>query len=61
MHCLRRQRIVDEVPVPVDGFVDIPTRSGIGIDLVDDPAAVRPPFSKPVLMRLHKDGFPVNQ
>lgn len=39
--------------MPVDGFVDIPTRSGVGIDLVDDPAAVRPPFSKPVLMRLH--------
>jgi galactonate dehydratase len=53
--------IVDEVPVPVDGFVDIPTRPGIGIDLVDDPAAVRPPFSKPVVMRLHKDGFPVDQ
>jgi len=53
--------IVDEVPVPVDGFVDIPTRPGLGIDLVDDPAAIRPPFSKPVVMRLHKDGFPVDQ
>lgn len=53
--------IVDEVPVPVDGFVDIPARPGIGIDLVEDPAAVRPPFSKPVVMRLHKDGFPVDQ
>jgi len=53
--------IVDEVPVPVDGFVDIPTRPGIGIDLVDDPSAVRPPFSKPVIMRLHKDGSPVDQ
>jgi galactonate dehydratase len=53
--------IVDEVPVPVDGFVDIPDRPGIGIDLVDDPAKVRPPFSKPIAMRLHKDGFPVDQ
>ena len=53
--------IVDEVPVPVEGFVNIPARHGIGIDLVGDPPAVRPPFSKPVSMRLHKDGFPVDQ
>lgn len=53
--------IVDEVPVPVDGFVNIPTRPGIGIDLIDDPARVRPPFIRPVAMRLHEDGFPVDQ
>ncbi|MBT5665441.1 MAG: mandelate racemase/muconate lactonizing enzyme family protein [Rhodospirillaceae bacterium] len=53
--------VVDDAPVPVDGFVTIPTRPGIGIDLVDDPAAIRPPLSKPVLMRMHADGSPVDQ
>ncbi|MCH8077502.1 MAG: galactonate dehydratase [SAR324 cluster bacterium] len=53
--------VVDEVPVPVDGFVDIPQRPGIGIDLVPDPAAVRPPLSKPIAMRSHRDGSPVDQ
>ena len=53
--------VVDDVPVPVDGFVAIPDRPGIGIDLVDDPAAVRPPLSKPVIMRSHRDGSPVDQ
>jgi galactonate dehydratase len=53
--------IVDEVPTPVDGFVPIPNRPGIGIDLVDDPVSVRPPLSKPVAMRLHRDGSPVDQ
>ena len=53
--------VVDEVPVPVDGFVDIPQRPGIGIDLVADPAAVRPPLSKPIAMRSHRDGSPVDQ
>ena len=53
--------IVDDVPVPSDGFVDIPDRPGIGIDLVDDPASIRPPLSKPVIMRPHKDGSPVDQ
>ena len=47
--------------MPEDGFVAIPDRPGIGIDLVADPAAVRPPFSKPIVMRLHRDGFPVDQ
>jgi len=53
--------IVDEVPTPVDGFVAIPDRPGIGIDLVDAPESIRPPMSKPVAMRLHRDGSPVDQ
>jgi galactonate dehydratase len=53
--------IVDEVPVPKDGFVTIPTRAGIGIDLVADPQAVRPPLSKAVAMRRHRDGFVFDQ
>jgi galactonate dehydratase len=53
--------IVDEAPEAVDGFVAIPDRVGLGIDLVDDPTSVRPPLSKPVIMRLHRDGSPVDQ
>lgn len=53
--------IVDEVPVPVDGYVTIPTRVGIGIDLVADPEAVRPALSKAVTMRHHRDGFVFDQ
>ena len=53
--------MVDEVPVPVQGFVKIPDRPGIGLDLVPDPAAIRPPLSKPILMRAHRDGSPVDQ
>jgi galactonate dehydratase len=53
--------IVDEVPTPVDGFVPIPDRPGIGIDLVDDPVSIRAPLSKPIAMRLHRDGSPIDQ
>lgn len=53
--------MVDDVPLPVDGFVQIPDRPGIGLDLVPDPAKIRPALSKPVLMRMHKDGSPVDQ
>ena len=53
--------VVDEVPQVIDGFVSIPDRPGLGIDLVDDPSSVRPPLSKPVLMRMHRDGSPVDQ
>ena len=53
--------IVDEVPELKDGFVTIPTRPGVGLDLVADPVAVRPAHSKPVKMRLHRDGSPVDQ
>jgi len=53
--------LVDAVPLPVAGFVAIPERPGLGMDLVPDPAAVRPPLHKPVRMRLHQDGAPVDQ
>jgi galactonate dehydratase len=53
--------VVDEVPVPKDCFITIPDRPGIGIDLVDDPAAIRPPYHRPVVMRMHRDGSPVDQ
>ena len=53
--------IVDQVPEPTGGFVEIPTRHGIGIELVDDPAAIRPVFTRPVVMRHHADGSPLDQ
>ena len=53
--------VVDEVPEVVDGFVDIPTRPGIGIELVPDAEKIRPPLMKPIAMRPHRDGFIVDQ
>ncbi len=53
--------VVDEVPEVVDGFVDIPTRPGIGIELVPDAEKIRPPVMKPIAMRPHRDGFIVDQ
>lgn len=53
--------IVDEVPIPHEGFVTIPTRAGIGIDLVADPESIRPALSKAVAMRRHRDGFVFDQ
>lgn len=53
--------IVDHVPEPENGFVDIPTRSGIGIELAADAAEIRPVFTRPVAMRQHVDGSPLDQ
>ena len=53
--------IVDRVPEVVDGFVPIPTAPGMGIDLLPDAARIRPPLTKPVVMRAHRDGFVVDQ
>ncbi|MFC0218817.1 galactonate dehydratase [Pseudochelatococcus lubricantis] len=53
--------IVDRVPVPVDGFVEIPDGPGLGMSLLDDAARIRPPSTKPISMRPHFDGFVVDQ
>ncbi|HWK71081.1 MAG TPA: mandelate racemase/muconate lactonizing enzyme family protein [Burkholderiaceae bacterium] len=53
--------IVDAVPLPKDGFVDIPTGPGLGMNLVPDAQKIRPPLSKPISMRPHVDGFVVDQ
>ena len=53
--------IVDDLPVPENGFVSIPDRPGIGIDLVEDAETRRPPYVKPIVMRPHRDGFVVDQ
>lgn len=53
--------IVDNVPLPKNGFVDIPTGPGLGMNLVPDAQKIRPPLSKPISMRPHFDGFVVDQ
>ncbi|KAI8299052.1 hypothetical protein K4K61_010958 [Colletotrichum sp. SAR11_59] len=53
--------IVDYVPTPKEGFVDIPSTPGLGINLVANAQEIRPPLVQPVRMRPHKDGFVVDQ
>ncbi|WP_144630664.1 mandelate racemase/muconate lactonizing enzyme family protein [Bordetella genomosp. 13] len=53
--------VVDEVPRPHQGFVDIPSRPGLGMALLPDAQKIRPPLSKPISMRPHLDGFVVDQ
>jgi galactonate dehydratase len=53
--------IVDAVPLPKNGFVDIPTGPGLGMNLLPDAQKIRPPLSKPISMRKHYDGFVVDQ
>jgi len=53
--------IVDFTPVPKDGFVDIPTGPGLGVNLLDDAQIIRPPIVRSMEMRPHKDGFVVDQ
>lgn len=53
--------IVDYVPEPVDGFVQIPNGPGLGINLVPDAQKIRPPLVQPISMRPHFDGFIVDQ
>ena len=49
------------VPEVVDGFIEIPTTPGIGVKLVDEPEKVRPPVTRVLGMRPHRDGFIVDQ
>jgi galactonate dehydratase len=53
--------IVDQVPLPEDGFVDIPTGPGLGMSLLPDAQRIRPPLSQLISMRQHRDGFVVDQ
>jgi galactonate dehydratase len=53
--------IVDAVPIPRNGFVDVPTKPGLGINLLPDAQKIRPPLTKPISMRPHFDGFIVDQ
>jgi galactonate dehydratase len=53
--------VVDEVPEAKNGFVDIPSRPGLGMALLPDAQKIRPPVVKPISMRPHFDGFIVDQ
>lgn len=53
--------IVDKVPRPNGGFVDIPSGPGLGMNLLPDAQKIRPPLVKPISMRPHYDGFVVDQ
>jgi galactonate dehydratase len=53
--------VVDKVPLPDNGFVDIPTGPGLGMNLLPDAQKIRPPLVKPISMRPHFDGFVVDQ
>jgi len=53
--------IVDHVPLPDCGFVNIPTGPGLGMNLLPDAQKIRPPLSKAISMRPHFDGFVVDQ
>ncbi|KAH8900604.1 enolase C-terminal domain-like protein [Thozetella sp. PMI_491] len=53
--------IVDHVPVPKEGFVDIPSGPGLGMNVLDDAQSIRPPIVQPIKVRAHRDGFIVDQ
>ena len=53
--------LVKSVPVPVQGFIDVPDAPGIGIELKDDVASLRAPLYRPVSMRRNVDGSPIDQ
>lgn len=49
------------VPQVRDGFIDLPSTPGIGVELVDEPEKVRAPVTRTIGMRPHRDGFIVDQ
>ncbi|CAI4214239.1 unnamed protein product [Parascedosporium putredinis] len=53
--------IVDHVPVPKEGFVDIPSGPGLGVNLLPNAQEIRPALVQPIKMRPHRDGFIVDQ
>ena len=58
---LRGDYLVDEVPEMSDGFVAIPARPGIGMNLIPHVGEKFPKVGRPIAMRNHRDGFVVDQ
>ncbi len=58
---LRGTALVDDDLRPVGGFLDIPTRPGLGLALNRRAVAAHPPTKRPVAMRAHRDGFVTDQ
>lgn len=53
--------IATYVPQVENGFIAISDRPGIGVDLVENAEAIRPPVKRPVSMRHNLDGSPLDQ
>ncbi|RMF04469.1 MAG: galactokinase, partial [Alphaproteobacteria bacterium] len=53
--------LFENVPQVRDGFIALPESPGIGVTLVDNPQEVRPPVTRKIGMRPHRDGFIVDQ
>lgn len=53
--------IFKSVPQVKEGFIALPDTPGIGVELVDEPETVRPPVTRTIGMRPHRDGFIVDQ
>lgn len=51
-----RDEIVDHPPVTESGYVELPTRPGIGLDLVDEVVSAHPAQSPPPHLLFAKDG-----
>ncbi|WP_408010178.1 mandelate racemase/muconate lactonizing enzyme family protein [Pseudalkalibacillus sp. A8] len=57
----RQSDMVTWVPKAENGFIDVPTKNGIGIELVDDVEKRYPYTRRDVNTRLHVDGSIVDQ
>lgn len=53
--------IFKSVPQVKDGFIALPETPGIGVELINEPEKVRPPVTRTIGMRPHRDGFIVDQ
>lgn len=58
---LRGSRVAPGLSAPEKGFISIPNRPGLGIELPDDAEQRFPPRRKPVAMRPHFDGSVVEE
>ena len=59
---LRGSRVIPDLPVPVNGFIAIPGKPGLGIELPADLGTRYPRVDPgPVVMRPHVDGFVVEE
>lgn len=58
---VRGADMVTAMPEISGGFIAIPTAPGLGMSLVADVARNHPPQPRPVHMRRHRDGAPVEQ
>jgi len=58
---LRGAAMFVELPKFQDGFLKIPSRPGIGLELVPDVERAFPAIPRPIRMRKHRDGSMVDQ